>query len=96
MSGHSIVTPIPLLPPPLETPEEAERWAEALVRDVEAARAAMNVSGDTPVRALKRLERAYLLKHGGALGAIGALLRTKHITAVAYNAFVERVRATLI
>lgn len=96
MNGPSIVTPAPSIPPAINSPEEALRWAEALVTDVKLARAALNVPGITPIRELQRLERIYLIKHGSALGAIGALLRLGMLELNAYNTLVGAVRATLI
>jgi hypothetical protein len=88
------------LPPPIETEEQALRWAEQMVSDCEVARAACDVPLLTNAKgtadALRKRERVYLMKHGAALGAIGALLRCQKISPVAYNTLAARVRMTLI
>jgi len=86
-------------PPPINSYDDALKWAEQVVLDCEAARASCDVPvpamKSTSVTELRRRESAYLLRHGTALGTLVALLRCRQISEVAYNTFVERTRATL-
>lgn len=84
------------LPPKISTPDAAIKWCEELVIDVELARIACDSPALVAVDDQKKAFHSYLLRHGTALGAIGAILRVGLIQDVAYNALVTRVRATML
>lgn len=92
--------PAVVIPPPIETPEQALRWAEQMVVACEEARKKCDVPLDlmakTTVRDLRRRETQYLVHHGNALGVISALMRVGLIEVEAYNTFVKRVQQTLV
>jgi hypothetical protein len=96
------MTPEKLLkiPPPIETPEQALRWAEEMVAACENARRACDAPLDAmaknTVRELRRRETKYLIHHGNALGVVSTLMRVGLIEIAAYNAFVTRVQKTLV
>lgn len=87
------------LPPAFASSDDALQWATSMVVDVETARGLCNTAlpheGSRSVRDQQRAERAYLMKHGAALGALGALLRCEVISTIAYHQLTDRVRATL-
>lgn len=78
----------------IDTTDQALAWAEQVVRDAEAARSACS-SRVAGVRDLKRAYVEYLMKHGCAEGVVVTLLRCRLLEAVAYSAFVERLRQTV-
>lgn len=89
----------PALPTVIETAEQALAWCEELVHGVEAARVACDIipAAVSNQRAVQqRAWRTYLMQHGCALGAIGALMRVKLISPIAYNELTARVRSTLL
>lgn len=86
-------------PPTFTSKDSALAWAEVMVEECEVARLACNVLIPDGTEALavtqQRRARVYMIKFGAALGALSALLRTEHISPVAYNALVERANRTL-
>jgi hypothetical protein len=72
-------------------------FVEESVAACESARRSMNVPmNEITVGQLRKLGDIYYMRHGAALNAAVAMFRVGKISPVAYNAFVERVRATLV
>ena len=89
----------PELPPPIETEEQALQWLEELTHGVEGARAACDLAlpseGGVSARLQQRAYHVFCVKHGSALGALGALLRCRKISPVAYETIRARLMALL-
>lgn len=92
-------TPEFVMPAPIDTPEEAIKFAEFLVTECEKSRLGCDMyvpeGGETGAINQMKLQWVFLIRHGAALGGLGTLLRLGKIGPIAYNALVERVRATL-
>lgn len=90
------------LPPPLNTPEEAINWLQAMIRDVEEARYKCDDSHFLDMKRLvgmRRQRRAYrhfCIQYGSLLGAAGALMRCGKITAQQYGELEIGVRRLLL
>ena len=88
----------PSAPPRIETEEAVVTYLEEIVARVESSRMNCDVAPQStaPFGALvqQREFTAYLVRHGHALGVCDGFLRAGLLSPVAYNAFVQRVRAT--
>lgn len=87
------------LPPPINSREEALAWAREQVEQTIQYRLDCNTvfPGDRmrTVRHQQRAHDRWLVKLGGALGVLGALLRTGHLDTRAYMELREEAMATL-
>ncbi len=88
------------LPPPINTPEEAINWLQAMIRDVEEARYKCDDSHFQSRRKGARLQRRayhhFCTQYGNLLGAAGALMRCGKITAQQYGELEIGVRRLLL
>lgn len=88
------------LPPPIETPEQAINWLQALIRDVEEARFKCDDSHFKRKKNGARLQRRayhqFCIQYGNVLGAAGALMRCKMITHQQYGELELGVRKLLL